>query len=190
MILYKCLQLNLFWYEVPKTGCSSVKKFFHKHSDFTISSVKPKHIYGHRNYFQFAFVRNPWDRLVSCFLDKTKMSIGTKWQLRDYKKYKNYSFTDFVHAIKNDDINKCNSHHRLQYNLINHNYVDFIGRFENLQTDFNTICDKIKIPRKQLPHKNKTEHTHYSEYYNDETKNIVAEKYAKDIDYFNYKFGK
>ena len=88
MILYKCLQLNLFWYEVPKTGCSSVKKFFHKHSDFTISSVKPKHIHGHRNYFQFAFVRNPWDRLVSCFLDKTKMSIGTKWQLRDMQNTK------------------------------------------------------------------------------------------------------
>ena len=69
------------------------------------------------------------------------------------------------------------------------NELDFIGKFENLQEDFTQICDKLEIKDSMLPHKFKTDHKPYWEYYDDETREMVEKHYEVDINYFNYKFG-
>jgi tRNA A22 N-methylase len=74
-------------------------------------------------------------------------------------------------------------------NILNEE-LDFIGRFENLLEDFGKVCSILNCKNK-LPHSqyNKKTPKRYTEYYNDETQQIVAEKYAKDIEHFGYKFG-
>ena len=136
---------------------------------------KNKHEKIFESYFKFAFVRNPWELEVSLF----------KWFKRVLPAY-NMTLTNHLRSRSRTnklgfDIWICDKN--------GNNLVDFIGRFENLQKDFNIICDKIGIPQRELPHKNKGNHKHYTEYYDDEAREIVAEKYAKDIEYFGYEYG-
>ena len=56
--------------------------------------------------------------------------------------------------------------------------VDFVGRFENFQEDFNTVCSRIGISQLKLPHNNKTKHKHYAQYYNNKAREMVAQEYA------------
>jgi len=145
------------------------------------------------SYFKFTFVRNSWDRFLSLYKYRVKTNqtnLGNK----------TICFKDWAKKIHHKDPFYYNNTCQMK-NLMLSEQVDwitdetktinmnFIGRFENLQNDFNLVCDKIGISRQQLPHTNKTNHKHYTEYYDDETREIVAEKYARDIEYFGYKFG-
>ena len=67
--------------------------------------------------------------------------------------------------------------------------MNFIGKFENLQEDFHSVCTHIGLTPPKLPHLGKTRDKPYTEYYDDETRQMVGEKYAQDIKDFNYKFG-
>tara|TARA_B100000085_G_C18525335_1_gene505547 strand:+ start:533 stop:1153 length:621 start_codon:yes stop_codon:yes gene_type:complete len=141
--------------------------------------------HGFKNYFKFTIVRNPWDRLLSNYFFRKKT-------IHD-KLIQNLSFKEWVLNYKTDgySFEDCLSKHTQLDWITSKNeevLVDFVGRFENLQEDFDIICDKIGVPQQKLPHKNKTKHKHYTEYYDDETRQIVAEKYTKDIEYFGYEF--
>lgn len=66
---------------------------------------------------------------------------------------------------------------------------DFVGRFENMDSDWRKICAAIQYKYKKLPHLNKTVHEHYTDYYDEETRDIVYDIYEKDVDLFGYKYG-
>ena len=174
--------------DVPKTGTTSINNAIARgdilgEHDFTIKMSQTagmrhatysqciKKFPNYKNYFSFAFVRNTWDMMLSFYFFKRNIAR--------YKIDKNTSFKNFL------ELPTLNQHSYIKG--FSHN--SFVGRFENLQNDFDIVCDKIGILRQQLPHKNKSNHKHYTEYYDDETRAIIAEKYARDIEYFGYKFG-
>jgi chondroitin 4-sulfotransferase 11 len=148
--------------------------------------------YDLKEYFKFTFCRNPWDQVVSFYFHFKRLKVC--YPFHSCTIANRLSFSDYCKKMFQSESGAClnhlhHSHYSYLLNSKNNVNIDFIGRFENLQQDFNTVCDKIGIPKQQLPHKNKSKHTHYTEYYDDETREIVAEKYAKDIEYFGYEFG-
>ena len=190
--------LKYVFFRNPKTATRSVLFSLDEGTSvsdgvFNFTHKKNKHKTGYDReynlawdcYFKFGFVRNPWDRLVSTYNNKIKNY--NQWTPKFYRKYKNYEFKDFCKALKKFNVDESEEHIRSQHKFFPNN-IDFIGRFETICSDFNFICEKLSISL-ELPHRNKTWNKfNYAEYYDDETCSIIAEKYAKDIKYFNYKF--
>ena len=136
-----------------------------------------------REYYKFAFVRNPWDRTVSYYM---KHVIGNE------RFENNRSFENWI--LSHEFLNKKALWvevlvPQVDYVLDNEGQrlVDFIGKFEDLEKDWKKIRRKIDIMA-DLPHINKSEHKHYSFYYNKKTEEIVADAFKKDIEMFGYKF--
>lgn len=147
------------------------------------------------NFYVFSFVRNPWDRVVSSFFYLNKGGIRTGEDKRDREKYihkYNGDFGAFVRdAFLTNEIFQ-QIHFRPQYEWItNENgdlLTDFIGRHENLQRDFDFLCDTIGFPKKPLGHTNTSKHDNYKKYYTSETSEIIRKAYKKDIELFGYSF--
>lgn len=69
---------------------------------------------------------------------------------------------------------------------------DYVIRFEEVHQGVEHVCKKLGLifNEQQLKHyKNSPRDAHYTEYYDDETEDIVRHLYKKDIDYFGYEFG-
>ena len=63
----------------------------------------------------------------------------------------------------------------------------FLGRFENLNTDFEEIRS-ILDSETTIPHINQSKKSCYRECFDSETREIVSSYYQEDIERFNYKF--
>lgn len=147
----------------------------HKTLDFLYSKIQPTH--SPSDYFKFSVTRNPWDRVVSLY---HHMSTVTKRWPNDPEKRK-FQF----HGTFEQFVNKTNDI------KTDYSEFDYIIRYESLQHDFNITCDRLNIKQIKLPcidYDTGRPTRDYQSYYDDETREIVAEKYAKDIKYFGYKF--
>lgn len=134
-------------------------------------------------YYKFTFVRNPWDRVVSLYNRREGI------QCRGHMTFE--QFVDNIQLCTDTCTQQGLKPVRNQYDFCHINniqHVDYIGRFENIQRDYDKICDTVGIPRERLPHANKTSDRHYSTYYNDDTRQIIGQKFAIDIDRFGYKY--
>ena len=149
--------------------------------------------YKYKEYYHFAFVRNPWDRLVSCYNNKLGGMPPPNLFRNLYgdQKFDSMSFTDFIGLVNKIPEYLCDMHFMPQYRCFNPKRMNFIGRFESFEEDIYRLLDIIAPEHKGISVKrlnSSNNDKHYREYYTDETRDIVARKYRRDIELFNYKF--
>ena len=66
--------------------------------------------------------------------------------------------------------------------------TDTILRQENLKEEWDTMFKKLGHTPPKLPQRNKSEHKHYSHYYDDESVQLVSKIFNKDLKFFGYEF--
>ena len=164
------------------------------------------------DYFTFTIVRNPWDMVVSRYfwnMKKATPSMGplavlgaiahspfntdlygklfnaTKRALLRTELQEDDTFDDFLKKLPT---NISNTSYYFDKN--GKPYNDFVIRFEHLDEDYKKACEKAGVPYEPLPSlKTKTRASReYQKCYNDKTRELIAQKFKKEIKEFGYTF--
>ena len=155
---------------------------------FEIKSLLGKNLWN--DYFTFSFVRNPWDLMVSSYnWWRQKAEQRTKRFKKDARKISRMDFGQFIHSKYGRYM--INERYGNYYDwLCEHGQiiVDYIGKVENIDQDWDKICRKNDLEYIKMPHINKSVRTSYRDYYNTKTQKIVTDRFKWGIEKFGYSF--
>jgi len=192
-----------------KVACSSIKRalmesdlseelVFENYSDIHTASwklgyIKNKIGKNEAGYYIFTFVRNPFKRIVSLYVNKFEdREKIVETGFFQYQRYmggiinQNISFGSFVKIISNIPDKFSERHFISQSFFIERiNKPLFIGKLENLNKDFGYVCNKVGIEKK-LSKSNKSFNYDYRDYYNIEILDMVYHRYKNDVIGFGY----
>jgi len=200
------------YFETPKVGCSTIKRTLHKLEVDNVSDI-PEDVhdknsspllspleleknfteYLNDDYFKFTFVRNPYTRILSCYLDKivgrSKIVFLPKI---GFDPNAELSFKEFLLAVKKQSYAEMDSHWTPQSVLLAADSIslDFIGRQENFDND---LQKALAIINKTKSNTIENEALHavgankkLQEYITDDIANLIQEIYTDDFLLYGY----
>ncbi len=164
---------------IPKNAGTSIETLFANNS-FKIQPYKHADIYEIKNKFpeiydsyrKFTIIRNPYDKMVSWYF-YLKKNLG------------DYDVIEFNEWIK-DPSQFWHADDPIHFLDPQHTWIDDtveIIKFENLNKELNEFFGKDI----DLPIINKSNHDHYSTYYNRESLDVIYDRYKEDFKKYNYK---
>jgi hypothetical protein len=143
------------------------------------------------SYYKFSIARNPWDRVVSLFNWKARNDPSLRPRKRFYHRI-GVPFNELreTKALFSEFVNGDWMTNDRFYVIDDELCVDFIIRYENLSGDFSEVCSRIGLDNIDLPHLKSgfRKGYHYSAYYNEQSKSVVADRHSNDIRLFGYRF--
>lgn len=213
---------KIVYFEIPKTGCSTIKKTLqYIESDgqaikkeqihnkvnsplkgiFDFDSKISENILSSDDWFKFVFIRNPYERVLSAYLDKI---VTNQWEKKrrvgglGFTFEDEISFLDFLEAISRQNPLDMDIHWRPQTYMLplNFNEFDYIGRFENFATHWNEVLillqnrvqgeDKRLFTSQDVVFHKTDAKNKINKYYGEKEKRIVQSLYEVDFDVLNY----
>jgi hypothetical protein len=208
------LKNKYVYIENPKCACTTIKQTLIAHElgeltqkykatihgdltnsifvkPFQLTDVQLEEILTGDEFFKFAFVRNPYTRSLSAYLDK---ALGPKPGYEYFfeqsgKTKEQLTYLDFLNVLNNISCYDMNSHFRPQYYQLFGSSIglDFIGRFETFHQDFSQVMEKINCEVLLNYQKHKTAASDLiQQYLGVDERNLALQLYAEDFSTFNY----
>lgn len=210
---------QLVYLEVPKAGCSVVKAVL-QHGE--TGAPRPAGISVHDReasplgaplrdgfgldelfgpgspWLTFTFVRNPFSRVLSCYLEKIAAPRAGQRDLRVHNlglpPGQTLSFREFLERVAEQRPRRMDIHWTPQTRLIGWGRVPigFVGRFETFQRDLRTLMTVAGLVAPEELLTERTGHTtnagdrlaeHYAD---DRCVALVRDIYARDFDLLGY----
>ena len=191
---------------IQKTGGTSMTKMFrdemkdlksYRNPHSPLSAMEERY----EAYYKAAFVRNPYDRMLSWYtmIDEMRKKLSSE-QIDQYKNKVQrevmLNADNFTEFIFNCEYVTSRSgwlpFHKNQIDYISNENgevaIDFIGRFENLAEDMEKLGEKLGLSHVTLPHVNRSKHRAYQSYYTEETKQVITKRFKRDLEYFKYQY--
>lgn len=195
---------------VPKTGTHAVRRALREHLDDTdleqvglfvnkrfpwedLAAIRHGHLPLRQirpylgdavfeAYFKFAFVRNPFDRFVSycAFM----LRDGDVFQQRPQDVMRHFLFVEppVDHVLFQPQASLLLAEDGVGL------LTDAVGRVEDMQGSYDTICARIGIASRPLERVNDSRREDYRRYYDQDLIDGVAARYARDLEVFGYGF--
>jgi hypothetical protein len=145
--------------------------------------------------FRFCGVRNPFDSIVSLF-EKTRSRYVRQLNNPDHFIHRSprqleavrvisEGFPAWLRVMYTRDLSKPPAHLEAALN----ERMDYVVRFESLQSDLDEVMAKLDLESRAVPQLNVTGRTpEYRSYYDDESRELVERRFALDLDRFGYQF--
>src|SRR5207237_5999929 len=165
------------------------KPKYHKHA----KAVKVREVLGPawNQCFKFTFIRNPLDLMVSSYhwwltyaeiFPALHKDIARVREMGTFSVFIRSEFGRFMlNEHRGGDLTEWISDGE---EII----VDFVGRYENLDEDWSKVCRALQVPALPLGRENQVARQDYRGFYDDESRELVANRFARTIELFGYRF--
>ena len=212
---FKCIYV-----EVPKTGCTTIKRALqlaeldgdaskipkNVHDRSLSPLLSPRHdreafdaAWDDPAYVNFAFVRNPYTRTLSAYLDKI---VINDWERErrlpalGFKADALVSFVEFLQRVAEQEPREMDIHWAPQHLLVgpHENTYDRIFRFETFRDAATRLFSEIGIDQvegvlpmvESLPHHATGAGDKLGQHYGPDEQKLVAQIFAADFEQFGY----
>lgn len=190
-------KLNTIFVHIPKAaGVSIAQSLFGSQAASHTPVFLYLALYGQQRFdemYKFTFVRNPWDRVISAynFLKAGGMNtFDANWAKEHLDNFSDVN--DFViRGLAHRNIKDWMHFREQAYFLIdprtNNIGVDFVGRYENMAADFQTVREQLSVTA-DLKHLNRTitDKAHFRDVLVQKSIDTISDLYRRDIQLLGY----